>query len=527
MKPVSIGMVGEMVIGGQGVALGYANNAQLSAQRFIDLDFLAGAVGKSGKPGNPNKRAYRTGDLAKWDSNGNLLLVGRSDTQVKIRGHRIELREIEKVLDQHSAVARVLVTVCEDASQQKRLCAYYQPQTGAEVGVDQLRNQAAKSLPSFMIPDFFCEITAIPELANGKIDYKALPTPEISRSQKEVAAPVNWYQKEMAAIWSKMLGVNSISLYDDFFEMGGNSLFLIELTIRINERFNIKISVSELFRLSTLLGMASVVEDIVTGKSAGGLPYISYNQHQNKILFSFPPAGGYSIVYKTIAAAMPDTNIVSFNYLMEDNKLDMYVAMIKQIQPEGPYQLFGYSLGGNLAFEVAKVLESRGEIVESVVIMDSYRITDTVQITAAHLEEFREELKGHLKKHTGSDEVHAHTMEQANNYIDFSYKQKNNGKLQSQVHYIVEKNEADPNRVHKLASWNEASHKGTQVYIGASDHENMLIGDHAGIHAGIIQTILATDEAAQSEIGQAKQVRDPIEDIQEMNSNISAKQAIH
>ena len=523
MKPVARGMVGEMVIGGHGVALGYANNPQLTGRKFIELDIPHAAI----EAGNPLNRVYRTGDLAKWDGNGNLVLIGRSDTQVKIRGHRIELSEIEEVLAKDSQVAQVLVTVCEDAGQQKRLCAYFRPQPGADVSVDQLRNQAAKSLPSFMIPDFFCQIEAIPELANGKIDYKSLPRPEAGRSQKEIAEPGTWYQKEMAAIWSKMLGINAISLYDDFFEMGGNSLYLIELTIRINERFNIKIKVSDLFRLSTLLGMASVVEDVVTGKSHGSMPYISYNQHQQKILFSFPPAGGYSIVYKTIAAAMPNTNIVSFNYLMEDNKLDLYVDMIKEIQPAGPYQLFGYSLGGNLAFEIARILEGKGDVVDIVVIMDSYRITDSAQITPAHLEEFREELKGHLEKHTGSNEVQAHTMEQANNYIDFIYQQKNRGEIQSKVHYIVEKNEADPNRVHKLASWNGASQSGTQVYIGASDHENMLIGDHATLHAEIIQSILANGAAASAAVPYSSHGEKVNEVTEDAESPVNHKQAVH
>ena len=524
MKPVARGMVGEMVIGGHGVAQGYAGNRQLSDAKFVELEILNSINGV----GNALNRVYRTGDLAKWDGNGNLVLFGRSDTQVKIRGHRIELSEIEQVLSGIDQVAQVLVTVCEDAGQQKRLCAYFRPQPGAAITTDQLRVQAAKALPSFMIPDFFCEIEAIPELANGKIDYKSLPKPEASRSKKELAEPFTWYQKEMAAIWSKMLGVNAISLYDDFFEMGGNSLYLIELTIRINERFNIKIKVSDLFRLSTLLGMAGVVEDIVTGKSHGNMPYISYNPHQKRILFSFPPAGGYSIVYKSIAAAMPNTNIVSFNYLMEGNKLDLYVTMIKEIQPTGPYLLFGYSLGGNLAFEIARILESKGDVVDSVVIMDSYRITDSAQITPAHLDEFREELKGHLEKHTGSNEVQAHTMEQANNYIDFIYQQKNRGEIQSKVHYIVEKNEADPNRVHKLASWNEASRCGTQVYIGASDHENMLIGDHATLHAEIIQSILASGPTAS---GQASH-EEPIINLtqgaaEDAESDLNPLQAVH
>lgn len=520
MKLVPKGMVGEMVIGGHGVALGYADNPELTGEKFVELGILDAIM----DAGNSLNRVYRTGDLAKWGNDGNLILCGRRDTQVKIRGHRIELAEIEEVLSRQAEVAQVLVTVCDDPGGQKRLCAYFRPR--ASISADKLRVYAVRSLPSFMIPDFFFGIEAIPELANGKIDYKSLPRPEAVRAQKEIAEPVTWYQKEMAMIWSKMLGINALSLYDDFFEMGGNSLYLIELILRINERFDIRVNVSDLFRLSTLLGMASVAEDIITGKMQGSMPYISYNQHQPRILLSFPPAGGYSIVYRNIAEAMPNINMVSFNYLMDDDKLNLYVGMIKKIQPVGPYQLFGYSLGGNLAFEIAKILEAQGDVVDSVIIMDSYRITDSEQITSAHLEKFREELKEHLEKHTGSNEVQAHTLEQANSYIDFIYRQKNRGTIRSKVHYIVEKNDADPNRVHKLNGWHGASQCSTQVYIGASDHENMLIGDHARLHAEIIQSILASHARASVQ-SPTSDYGDDADTTGDAEDPVNPKQAAH
>ena len=514
-RPTAIGMIGEMYIGGQGVAKQYLNNPALTEERFLSLEPF-----KNDKTVQiTTDRFYRTGDLAKWDHNGNIHLCGRGDSQVKIRGHRIELQEIESVLENDNHVSEALVTVCQDSNKQQAIFAYYQTVANNLLSEEELthhlKSVASKSLPSFMIPNFFIKIQTLPLLANGKIDLKSLPKPEINHIKKDIVPPENWYQKEMAVIWSEMLGTNNISLYDDFFEMGGNSLYLIELNLKINQRFNIKMNVSDLFRLSTLAGMASSVEDVVTGKTQGGLPYISYNKQSNrdtdqnnnqahiKRLFSFPPAGGYSIVYKAIAESMPDTNIISFNYLMEENKLDLYADMILSIQPEGPYQLFGYSLGGNLAFEVGKTLEKRGHVVENVIIMDSYRITDTVEITEKHLDEFRQELKGHMEKHTGSNEVQSHTMEQANNYIDFSYKQKNIGLLHAPVHYVVEKNENDPNRVHKLSSWNDSSEKGTQVYIGACDHENMLIGEHAKTHGKIINGILSSnnlDKKADSSI---------------------------
>ncbi|NOX92555.1 MAG: AMP-binding protein [Gammaproteobacteria bacterium] len=486
MQPVATGIIGEMYIGGQGISSGYANNPEQTARCFIESPLTNELKQRDGI----SSRLYRTGDLVKWDHLGNLHLTGRRDSQVKIRGHRIELGEIEAVISRNDSVSRAVAAVCSDPGGQQQICIYYELRPDCQLESETLHSAAAKALPSYMIPRYYQVVTHIPELANGKTDFNNLPKPEFKRTAKQFSRPGTWYETEMADIWSDMLGVKSISLYDDFFELGGNSLYLIELTIKIQQRFTIKINVSELFRLSTLLGMACIVEDIVTGKTTGSKPYISYNDTAAKKLFSFPPAGGYSIVYKTIAEAVPEINIVSFNYLMEQDKVDRYVQMIEQIQPEGPYQLFGYSLGGNLAFEVCKCLEARGHVVENVIIMDAYCITDTVEITEKHIEEFRQELKGHLQKHTGSDIVQAHTMEQANSYIEFIYQQKNIGQTVATVHYIVEKNDNDPNRVHKLASWNDSSTNGTQVYIGACGHEDMLIGEHAGVHGKIIETIL-------------------------------------
>jgi hybrid polyketide synthase/nonribosomal peptide synthetase FtdB len=209
-------------------------------------------------------------------------------------------------------------------------------------------------------------------------------------------------------------------------------------------------------------------------------------------LFSFPPAGGYSIVYQTLAKYLPDKQLVSFNYLTSENKIHQYVELILKIQPQGDIHLFGYSLGGNLAFEVAAELEKRNCKVKNVIIMDSYRITDDLTISEQILDDFKQELSEHFKKHTGSDKVEEHTMAQANNYIDFSYQQKNLYPTNAEVHYIVEDNDNDPYRANKLKSWEGSSNIRSHLYIGNGRHEDMLLGDNAKAHAAIISSILNT-----------------------------------
>jgi hybrid polyketide synthase / nonribosomal peptide synthetase FtdB len=346
-------------------------------------------------------------------------------------------------------------------------------------------------LPSYMIPAFFQQIEQIPELENGKINLKALPKPQ-SQSQATFHAPQTLYEIKLAQIWAKMLGVQAVGLYDDFFELGGNSLYLIELMVQIQEVFAIQVSVNQLFKLSTLVGIAKTVEEVVTGKIEGALPYIHYNNQQanQNYLFSFPPAGGYSIVYQTLAQHLPDIQLVSFNYLTAEDKISQYVDFILKIQPQGAIHLFGYSLGGNLAFEIAAELEKRHHSVASVIIIDSYRITDDLIISEQLLNDFKQELSEHFKKHTGSDKVAEHTMAQANNYIHFSYQQKNLKPINAEVHFIVEENANDPYRENKLKSWEGSSNKQAHLYSGNGLHEDMLLGENAKINAAIIRSIL-------------------------------------
>lgn len=479
LNPVPPGIIGELYIGGAGVTAGYVNDATQTAAAFLSL-----SLNEDGE----SETFYKTGDLAKWDQHGFIHFEGRKDNQVKIRGHRIELSEIEKTLLAHADIRQAIVLIQQNALQEPCLSAFYESHPEQTVAEDEIRHQLASRLPNYMVPTFIQSLEKLPELENGKINTNALPKPS-SLSQREYSAPVTMYEEKIAEIWKKMLGVQDVGLYDDFFELGGNSLYLIELMVQIQDSFSIQISVNQLFKLSTLLGMAKTVEDVVTGKVEGAQPYIVYNPGQNIQLFSFPPAGGYSIVYQALAESMPDLSLISFNYLTAENKIEQYIQQILTLQPQGPYHLFGYSLGGNLAFEVAKEMERQGRPVANVIIMDSYRILDDLEITAQILNDFREELKEHFKKHTGSEVVEQHTMMQANNYIDFVYQQKNLEAIHGEVHFIVEQNESDPYHENKRISWNQGSTTQTHLHQGACLHEDMLIGEHAVTHGKLIRSI--------------------------------------
>ncbi|MBC9783075.1 amino acid adenylation domain-containing protein [Heliobacterium chlorum] len=480
MNPVPVGVAGEMYIGGQGLAEGYLNDEQLTAERFIEHSFFRG----------PLMRLYKTGDMAKWDDKGNIHILQRVDNQVKIRGNRIELGEIEKNLANCPGVISAVAVAKTDRNGDKVICAYYIPEETSPIDVKNLQKILSEKLPSYMIPEYFIEMKEFPHSPNGKIDLNALPAPEFAEHREDIVEPNTMYEKRVADVWKRLLGIQQVGLRSDFFNIGGNSLYLIELMIHLQDEFKIKLTVNQLFKASTLEGMAKTIENIVTGKQKGAEPYIEYNPGCKKVMYGFPPAGGYSLVYKNLADSMKDVTLVAFNYLTEEGKLKDYADMITAHSDNGPYVLFGYSLGGNLAFEVAKELEERGYEVSDVIIMDSYRITGTFKPTEADLKKFEYELAEHFKKHTGSAHVQKHTLEQARNFIDFCYNRTNEGNAKARVHFIIEENDSDPDREHRKASWDGSSHRSSHIYDGFGRHADMLDAGIVAENVKILRGIL-------------------------------------
>jgi amino acid adenylation domain-containing protein len=218
------GAPGEMLIGGDGLARGYWNRPELTAEKFISDPF-------SGRPGS---RLYRTGDLARWRSDGMLECLGRMDYQVKLRGFRIELGEIEAALEQHEAVKQAVVALRNDSVGNTRLVAYFVPMAKPAIAENDLRRHLSAQLPDYMVPAIFSALDAFPLTPNGKVDRKALPAIELTAKTeaRELVAPRNEREKLLAEIWAQMLGLERVGVYDNFFELGGDSL----LSFRIANR---------------------------------------------------------------------------------------------------------------------------------------------------------------------------------------------------------------------------------------------------------------------------------------------------
>ncbi|KTT64436.1 AMP-binding enzyme, partial [Sphingomonas sanguinis] len=228
-EPVPLGATGEIYIGGAGVARGYLNRAELTAERFVPSPFVEG------------DRLYRTGDLARYLPDGNIEFLGRNDHQVKIRGFRIELGEIEARLAEHADVGEAVVVAREDEAGDKRLVAYVVAAGDAAAATAPeraavLRAHLGALLPDYMVPAAYVALEALPLTPNGKLDRKALPAPEGDAFTRQAyEAPQGPVEEALAAIWSELLGVEQVSRHDNFFELGGHSLLAIRLLSRVRQ----------------------------------------------------------------------------------------------------------------------------------------------------------------------------------------------------------------------------------------------------------------------------------------------------
>ncbi|WP_161815314.1 non-ribosomal peptide synthetase [Steroidobacter agaridevorans] len=254
LQPMNVGITGEIYIGGQGISRGYLRQPALTADRFVPDPF----VGSSGD------RLYRSGDMGRLQSDGNIECLGRNDRQVKLRGYRIELAEIEAQLLAHKHVRAAVVVLREDAPGERRLVAYVTQDDRCELKSDVLQTHLKSLLPEYMLPKAILIIGALPLTPNGKLDYRALPVPIAgARDSAECDPPRSALERELAEVWQELLHVERIGRQDHFFELGGDSLMTMPLMVRIAEKFGVPIHVSTILTNPILCEMAADIERLV------------------------------------------------------------------------------------------------------------------------------------------------------------------------------------------------------------------------------------------------------------------------
>jgi amino acid adenylation domain-containing protein len=365
MQPVPNGQEGHLVIGGAGVARGYFNRPDLTQEKFVHDPFSS----------EPNARLYKTGDLARFLPDGNLLFLGRIDHQVKIRGFRIELGEIEHALSAHSSVKNCVVVAREDTPEHKRLVAYIVP-VGDRPIARELREFLETRLPEYMIPAAFVVLAALPLTPNGKIDRKVLPAPtrENSALDRIFVAPRNSLEKKLARIWEAGLKIKPIGISDNIFELGVDSVIAAQLFAQIEKKLGMDLPPAPLFKAPTIESLAALLNGAgENGNSRGWTSLVELQPRGSKTpLFCVHGGAGTVLLFHPLASHLaPERPVYAFQAqglygreLPHTNFEEMaahYIKEMRTVQPQGPYLLTGWCSGGIIAFEMAQQLARMGE----------------------------------------------------------------------------------------------------------------------------------------------------------------------
>jgi thioesterase domain-containing protein/acyl carrier protein len=375
-QPVPIGVVGELHIGGDGVARGYLNRQELTRERFLPDPFTAWSS---------TKQMYRTGDLARYLADGRVEYLGRLDFQVKIHGHRIELGEIAAILSEHPHVRQVVVTVYSNNGDQS-LVAYLLPHEDIEKPTTSvLREYLRNHLPGYMIPSAFVYLTEFPLTPNRKIDTRALPPPDKSLGiSEEFVAPRNQMEEMLLPIWQDVLQREPISIYDNFFELGGHSLIAARLFAEIEAVTGKTMPLAQLFSSPTIAELSAymMVEHkapdlsvIVPIQPKGDespffyvAPYSISVLQLHDIAQNFSERPFYGI--QPLGLGEGEETHTSIEAMAAHN-----IEAMRSIQPQGPYYLGGHCSGSWVAYEMAAQLEQLGETVAFLAIVDNHAPT--------------------------------------------------------------------------------------------------------------------------------------------------------
>ncbi|WP_341530410.1 amino acid adenylation domain-containing protein [Nostoc sp. UHCC 0302] len=385
-----IGVVGELYIGGDGLAKSYLHRPQLTQERFIDNPFKKPEIRSVKDELDQSDRLYKTGDLVRYRNNGQLEYFGRHDDQIKIRGFRVELGEIAAAIAQHPSVQNSVVIAHNDAQGDKTLIAYVATQE--KDIIPQLQEYLQQKLLNFMIPSAFVLLDEIPLTPNGKIDKQALSTHDVIRPKfnKSFVEATTFTELALVRIWEQLFNTSPIGITDNFFELGGHSFLAVRLMAQIYELFGHNLALSTLFENTTIEKLAKIVSQPVS-LSSNSLLVAIQSSGSYLPFFCVHAAGGdvnnYLILASKLGREQPfyaleqPPHRQEFHTLSVEETATYYLKEIRTVQPKGPYLLGGWCYGGVIAFEIAQQLQKQNETVDLLVVIDAILPKTIIQPT--------------------------------------------------------------------------------------------------------------------------------------------------
>jgi thioesterase domain-containing protein len=390
-QPVPIGARGELYVGGDGLARGYLNRPDQTAEKFIPNKFSR----------SPGARLYRTGDVVRYLPNGELEFIGRVDQQLKLRGFRIEPAEIEFVMAQHPSVSETAVITVLDHGGDKLLAAYVVMTKGAKVDAADLRSFLRNKIPEYMIPATFVFMDALPLTNNGKVDRRALPPINMATltNAEQFVAPRNSTERALSEIWVRALHLERVGVFDNFFEVGGNSLTATRVMSRVCSMLNVELPLRALFESPTIAEFAEVVQRAAGGESfvwptvmkmqplgtrrplfvvaAPDINALGYIRLADHLGDDQPLYGLQSQKYWKTKTDEHGRPLLEFSQSVVEELANEYVRAMREVQPHGPYLLGGMCRGAHIAFEMALQLKAQGESVSLLAILDTWVMENT------------------------------------------------------------------------------------------------------------------------------------------------------
>jgi amino acid adenylation domain-containing protein len=382
LQPVPVGVAGDLYLGGVGLARGYLNQPALTAEKFIPNPYCA----------QPGQRLYKTGDRARFRSDGDIEFLGRKDDQVKVHGFRIELGEIESELSRHPEVREVAVLAREDLAGDKRLVAYVVPASGETTTLaPSLQGYLQGRLPEYMIPRTIVPLDALPKTPNGKIDRRALPAPLVQRAlgRSATIAPRDPVELQLVLLWESVLGVAPIGVRDNFFELGGHSLLAVRLFTHIAKVFGRSLPLAALFRAPTVEQLAELLRHDQDATAWDTLIPIQPRGAQPPFFCVAAPTVnslGFVFLARHLGSDQPVYGLQS-QYGGKRQEIysraeyraiaGEYIASMRKIQPVGPYYLGGTCEGAHIAFEMARQLSEAEQAIGLLVMLDAWPLENS------------------------------------------------------------------------------------------------------------------------------------------------------